>query len=536
MNRRKFIQESAALAVTASILQQCSMTARHSIKGKIVGANSTAGHLLKDAAIIAAPATETIYTDTLIVGGGVSGLSAARWLQQNNQSNFLLIELDQETGGNAASGKNDSSAYPWGAHYVPIPNNNLTEYLSFLEECNVITGYENNLPLINEFYLCFEPQERLYVNGYWQEGLIPHFGVPEKELQEIKRFLAQMETFRLAKGTDGKDAFAIPAGASSSDEQYQNIDRSNMKYWLQQHNYNSAYLHWYINYCCRDDFGTDYSQCSAWAGIHYFAGRKGIAANAPPQSVITWPEGNAWLVKQLKKNIGKNVLVNTIALSIEHTADEVHIKVLDVPTKKVRMIIAKKCIVATPQFVTARLLHQLPERQVLVNKHFNYQPWMVANITTKKLDERTGTGISWDNVLYNGRGLGYVEATHQHLDQLTNSNVLTYYLPLTRQAAKKERELAQKRSFEDWVSIIQQDLSAAHNNFNEQVENIDVWVWGHGMISPQPGFINAAIKKQLQQPVDDRLFFAHTDLSGISIFEEAFYQGIRAAKEVLAIV
>jgi hypothetical protein len=120
LNRRKFIQQSAAMAVTASLLQQCTTGSGHTIKGKIVGANNAVGHLLKDATILTAPATENIYTDTLIIGGGVSGLSAARWLQQNNQRNFLLIELDKETGGNAAAGKNDTSAYPWGAHYVPF--------------------------------------------------------------------------------------------------------------------------------------------------------------------------------------------------------------------------------------------------------------------------------------------------------------------------------------------------------------------------------------------------------------------------------
>lgn len=534
MNRRKFIQKSAAMAVTASLLQQCTITGKHTIKGKIVGANNAVGHLLKDAAVLTAPATETIYTDTLIIGGGISGLSAARWLQQNNQPNFLLIELDKETGGNAASGKNDTSAYPWGAHYVPIPNNNLKEYLSFLEECNVITGYENNLPLINEFYLCFEPQERLYINGYWQEGLIPHFGVAENELKEMKRFLAAMDAFRLAKGIDGKDAFAIPVDDSSTDEEYQKLDGITMREWLHQNNYSSNYLQWYVNYCCRDDFGTDYQYASAWAGIHYFAGRKGTAANAPAQSVITWPEGNGWLVKQLRKNIDKNILTNTLALSIEHTASEVMIKVLDVPTKKIKKIIAKKCIAATPQFVTARLLQGAAERKKIISEHFNYQPWMVANISTKKLAERNGTDLSWDNVLYKGNGLGYVEATHQQVNQLKNKNVLTYYLPLTQKTAKQERELAQKRSFEDWVKIIQQDLAAAHNDFDQQVESIDVWIWGHGMISPQKNFIHGIIKKQLAAPIGDKIFFAHTDLSGISIFEEAFYQGIKAAKQVLA--
>lgn len=54
------------------------------------------------------------------------------------------------------------------------------------------------------------------------------------------------------------------------------------------------------------------------------------------------------------------------------------------------------------------------------------------------------------------------------------------------------------------------------------------------MISPHKGFIHGDVKKQLQQPIDNKIFFAHTDLAGISIFEEAFYQGIKAAKQILA--
>jgi hypothetical protein len=30
------------------------------------------------------------------------------------------------------------------------------------------------------------------------------------------------------------------------------------------------------------------------------------------------------------------------------------------------------------------------------------------------------------------------------------------------------------------------------------------------------------------------VYFAHSDLSGVALFEEAFYQGLRAAEEVLA--
>lgn len=497
-----------------------------------MGANSNVGHLLRDSKISFNNIEETITTDTIIIGGGVSGLSAARWLQKNKHENFLLIELDKETGGNAAAGKNEVSSYPWGAHYVPLPNNNLNEYIDFLQESNVITGYENNQPVINEYYLCFEPQERLYINGYWQEGIIPHFGVPDEELLQVKKFLAAMDTFRKAKGKDGKDAFSIPVDESSTDEEFIGLDTIAMKDWMTNNGYTSPYLHWYINYCCRDDFGTDYSITSAWAGIHYFAGRKGTAANAPLQSVITWPEGNHWLVQKLRKNIEKKILTNNIAISVKQSANEVEVVVFDVVSKKTKRTNGKKCIIATPQFIAARLINDTG-RQKIINEHFNYQPWMVANITTDKLDEREGAVLSWDNVLYKGKGLGYVEATHQQIKQLKTKNVLSYYLPLTEGPAKDERKFAQKRSFEDWVQIIRNDLSAAHSNFTQKVKNIDIWIWGHGMISPKINFIHGNIKKQMQQPINDKIFFAHTDLSGISIFEEAFYQGIKAAKGIL---
>jgi hypothetical protein len=56
------------------------------------------------------------------------------------------------------------------------------------------------------------------------------------------------------------------------------------------------------------------------------------------------------------------------------------------------------------------------------------------------------------------------------------------------------------------------------------------------MIAPTPGFVWGTERQRAAQPIADRVFFAHSDLSGVSIFEEAFYQGIRAAKEVLSTI
>jgi hypothetical protein len=53
------------------------------------------------------------------------------------------------------------------------------------------------------------------------------------------------------------------------------------------------------------------------------------------------------------------------------------------------------------------------------------------------------------------------------------------------------------------------------------------------MIVPVPGLIHGPVRKALALPVGDRIHFAHSDLSGMSLFEEAFHQGLRAAREVL---
>jgi monoamine oxidase len=531
MDRRRFIQNLGTLAGTGMLLPGCGAPSAKNIPGEIVGASARVGHLLRDGGV-SGPPEPAGTTEVVIAGGGISGLSAARWLQKQGVNDFVLFDLEKQTGGNTASGQNKVCAYPWGAHYVPIPNNELTEYLAFLQENNVITGYNaQGLPVYNEYHLCFAPEERLYINGTWQPGLVPHYGVPPAEQQQIKRFLEQMETFRYAKGSDGKDAFAIPVNNSSADAQYLQLDGITMKAWLQQNGYTSEYLHWYCNYCTRDDFGTRYDEASAWAGIHYFAGRKGKAANAEHQDVLTWPQGNGWLAQQLQKDYTDKIKVNSLVVGVEATATGVDVLYFDVTTKRLKKISAKKCIIAAPQFIAQRLIKQNGRQQLLT--HFSYSPWMVANITVSKMKERQGEELCWDNVFYNTESLGYVEATHQLVQQHIPDKVLTYYLPLTKNDPATERKKAMAMQHTDWTQLIMRDLQRVHSNIHEVVQHIDVMVWGHAMIQPTVNFIHGSARNEAAQPVNDRIFFAHTDLAGISIFEEGFYQGIQAANAVI---
>lgn len=469
----------------------------------------------------------------VIVGAGISGLSAARRLISQGVQDLLLLDLEAQAGGNAKSGQNACSAFPWGAHYVPIPNNDLKEYQQFLQEAGVITGYTaQGLPIFNELQLCFDPEERLYINGHWQDGLVPQYGLPPADLDQVKRFLQAMDQFREVKGKDGRFAFTIPIAQTSQDAAYTSLDELTMQDWMQQQGYVSQYLVDYVNYCMRDDYGTPANQTSAWAGIQYYACRKGKGENAVHSDVLTWPEGNGFLVKQLLSVVNDKIRLNTLVTRVRDTGAGVELACLNAQTREAFTIIADQCILAIPQFVAARLLGD-PARQELVAAAMHYSPWMVANILCNELSERKGAPLSWDNVIHGGYSLGYVDATHQFVQQKIPKKNLTYYLPLTASDPVTERKQALARTHEDWTALILTDLEKVHPDIREKTEAINIMLWGHAMIQPRPGFIHGTAKKQLAASLNGRIHFAHTDLAGISIFEEAFYQGLHAADTVM---
>ncbi len=58
--------------------------------------------------------------------------------------------------------------------------------------------------------------------------------------------------------------------------------------------------------------------------------------------------------------------------------------------------------------------------------------------------------------------------------------------------------------------------------------------WGHAMIRPRPGFMWGGARQKAQASLARALHFAHTDLGGLALFEEANHFGVVAAERALA--
>jgi NADPH-dependent 2,4-dienoyl-CoA reductase/sulfur reductase-like enzyme len=95
MHRRRFIQSLSTLAGTGLLLPGCGVPTPRQIPGEIIGASAAVGHLLRDGGLKGAPEPAGV-TDVVIVGGGISGLSAARWLKKQGVDHFVLFDLESK--------------------------------------------------------------------------------------------------------------------------------------------------------------------------------------------------------------------------------------------------------------------------------------------------------------------------------------------------------------------------------------------------------------------------------------------------------
>jgi protoporphyrinogen oxidase len=525
ITRRTFFKTVAFLSVLSAAVTSC--------KEKVVSfyfrktmTNYSLGHRLwlKDFPEV----TEVSHIKYVIVGGGISGLSAARQFVKKGIQDFMMLELEDHLGGNSSNGENQYSKYPLGAHYLPIPNKEDKELLQFLEEEKIIVGYKNDQPVFDEEQLSFSPQERLFYKNTWVEGLIPKIGIATKDEQDIERFFEKVEAFKKAKDEKGNYWFDIPLKKASKEAEVLVFDTFTMKEWLQKESLTSEVLFQYVDYCCRDDYGLGAEHISAWAGIHYFSGRKHDFPGYE-DNVLTWPEGNARLASLLKKYVEKKHLTKHIVYNVQVQNDKVELSVFDAEKNSSKKIIAEKVIVATPQYVNQYLFQ---DRKPFT-KDFNYAPWVLATFTVNHLFDNNSYPLSWDNVIYGAKGLGYIYDQQQSLVQMQDKKVITYYLSLADGNTLKSRKSLREKDQEYWKNYILEDLKVPHPTIEDYIEEVHLHYIGHGMISPVPHFIFGSSKQKAAQTIANKIFFAHSDLSGISIFEEAFHQGIDSVNSIL---
>jgi hypothetical protein len=545
------------------------------LTGQIVGPSDTLGHRLRKAERPSPAADAWQTVGVVIVGGGIAGLAAAWRLQKAGFHDFTVIEMESQPGGTSASGSSDLVAYPWAAHYLPVPMKENRALVSLLDEMGILEGRDaEGEPVVAEQFLCRDPQERVFYMGRWYEGLYLNAGASAADRAQLAAFMAEMDRWAGWRDGRGRRAFALPIATGSDDAEVTALDRLTMAQWLDQHGWTSPRLRWLVDYSCRDDYGTHSEDTSAWAGIFYFASRirrPGFRS----QPLITWPEGNGRIVAHLYGQVQDRVRLGWLvadirgreqgARSTEQGESQSHallpagyhlggsllpaleVVMLDRTGNAVRGLRAEQVIFAAPQFLAGHIIRDYRQSPPAHVREFEYAPWLVANLflhgrpagrgfpqpeTSPAQFRPPSFPLAWDNVLYESPSLGYVVATHQ-TDLDRGPTVLTYYHAFADGPPQDSRAKLLAMDWESCADLVLSDLARAHPDIRTLVDRLDVMRWGHGMIRPRPGFCRGPARKAAAQPYRG-IHFANTDLSGVALVEEAFYHGLRAAEEVLS--
>lgn len=485
------------------------------------------GHRLRDLNLSKPTSFEEV--EVVIVGGGVAGLSAAWRLSGAGFKPFRVLEMEPEVGGTARSGRNGVSAYPWAAHYVPAPTQENPAMVRLLQEAGVVEGFDaRREPEFGEQFLVRAPEERIFAHGQWWEGLYLRAGATPEDERQYHSFFREIDAWSNWKDARGRRAFAIPRAKGSDDPAVKALDALSFKTWLDQRGFTSERLLWLLDYACRDDFGARLETTSAWAGIFYFAARKqGPGEDSRP--VLAWPEGNAFLVEHLRSGFSDRIRTGFAVSKIQSIASK-HIEIhgLDVASGSPLGYRAQRVIFAGPQYLSG---HLIPDRP-LPSEGFTQSPWLVVNLTLRDRPKGGGFPLAWDNVLRDSDSLGYVVATHQSLQDY-GPTVWTWYHPFPEPNVRAARQRLMQMDWGACVNLALQDLRKAHPDLETLVTKADVTKWGHGMVRPSPGFCWSEGLRKAALP-HGGIHFAHTDLSGLALFEEALDHGLRAAEEVLS--
>ncbi len=541
-HRRTWLQ-AAAWATSSWALPGCRPA--RTLEGGWVGQTHERGHTLRRPDLAAAPAVPAQRCEVLIIGAGIAGLSCARQLLRSGLNDLRVIDLEDRPGGNSRGHQMGALACPLGAHYLPLPGPHAVEVIDMLHEWGLGPG-----TAAREEHLCHSPQERVWVDDTWHEGLLP----PAEALPATQRQLTQAQYHRFAQritSLSTRGAFTLPAARSTWSDGLSALDAITFAQWLDQEGFSAPALRWYLDYCCFDEYGAGSAHVSAWAGIHYFASRHGFHAPGTEANerdgILTWPQGNAWLTARLAQPLGERLQLAQLITQITPMRHGVEAQGWDHRNGQATRWHARQVVLATPLFISARLLNDgSPAAQALqalrsVQRH---APWMVANLQlTEPLAPTSGAPPSWDNLIYSpppnphpGQPLGWVDATHQKTDPTPGPTILTAYWALGGQSLDQLNTQRQRLLNEPWSVWAQRALSEptrVHPDLPDKIQRVDLMRYGHAMSIPTPGLRRHPALQALTQPAG-RIHFAHADLGGYSVFEEAAHWGVRAADHVLS--
>ena len=555
----KLISKGTALGACLPMLNSCNSSLLGGslpFSGEVVGEDIGLCHALRDGTLsvevaevpeaLATSATPRLY-DVIIIGAGISGLAAAWKLQRCGVDNFLIVEKENQIGGTCIAGKEGDIAFPWCAHYIESPQPRSKYLLEICEDLGIIIDYDGEWPIVNPNYKVPEPEISLFAGGNWRPSHFPLQIADSQDVVELELFRQHLYHWVKWRDEDDRPAFGCPVEHTSPAEEVRRLDDISMLDYLRSIGVRSKLVEWYVNNRTMDEYGCRVEDVSAWAGIQFWAQSNSSFLDfeppaTPAPTLLSWPEGNAFLAKGLAKHISTEQLrLQALTVNVRSERGRVFVTYIDRKSPLTSLyqrgdfttLQAKWVIYAAPKNAVYHLIPELEQAGRSEFKSCKYVPWITAAVHLRRPPQKKAYMLAWENLSYNSWGLGYIDNRHlmRQRDRFDLPTILTFYAALCSDIEIERYELF-KEGWEFWARLILQELEEMHPRISRLITRMDIYKWGHAMVAMTPGYLWGQDRERMKQPFG-RIYFAGADVGGTPVFEHATYRGIETAQAIM---
>ena len=248
---------------------------------------------------------------------------------------------------------------------------------------------------------------------------------------------------------------------------------------------------------------------------------------------------------------GKSLRLGATAVHVQHaskpeTAD--HVKVTYSRNGKLETVRGRAVIMAGGAFVTRRVVRDLSEAKADALGRFIYAPVVWANVALRNAAALDNADPPFMTILSGRRAsllvaydkmnaAGWAKDRDPARPVVVGLSIPYFFPgePAQAQAIKGRYELL-AAPFSQFEQAIREDLTAILGPYGfddrRDIAAISVSRWGHGYLLPDPGLLSGPERRQAAEPLG-RIAYAHTDLDGFCHVTGAAGQGYRAAEDVL---